>query len=91
MNNPYQIFKCALLDVYPYLQCGVNPEDIDNVLKKTFKKRIDASYRLVDYVLMYEIRTIFTNDEDLIKLLDDIVNELDILLVNSRENNIIYN
>lgn len=91
MTNPYQIFKCALLDISLYIQLGVKYEDIESVLQKIFHKRLDASYRLIDYVLMYEIRTIFVHDEDLIKLLDDIVTELDILLVNSKENNIIYN
>lgn len=91
MNKPYQIFKCALLDVSDYVHLGVSFDDIDNFLLETFLKNRRASCRIVDGFLTYEIKTLYEKDEDLEKLLTDIVKELDILLVNSRENKAIFN
>lgn len=91
MSKPYQLYKCALLDVSDYVHLGVSFDDIDNFLLETFLKTRKATCKLVEGFLMYEIKTLYEKDEDIEKLLSDIVKELDILLVNSRENKVIFN
>lgn len=91
MTRPYQIFKCAILDVSDYIHLGVSFDDIDNFLLETFLKNRKATCRLVEGFLSYEIRTLFEKDEDVERLLNDIVKELDIMLVNSKENKALFN
>lgn len=91
MNNPYQIFKCAVLDISSYVNLGVSADDIKSCINKFFKGNVRAAYRVLDDFFLYEIRTIYEKDEEIIQLMDNIIKELDILLVSSKDVHIVLN
>lgn len=91
MSSPYQIFKCAILDISGYVGFGVNPNDIKDSINKVFKGNKKAAYRVLDNFFIYEIRTVYETDEEIKELMEKIVKELDILLVLSQDGKFILN
>lgn len=86
IDKSYTIMKGALLNVSEFVHSGIDIEDIEEVLDKELtKNKIVGLARPVPGMLAYDIRTIYTDDKDIIDLMDRIVDKLDILLVDTKE------
>lgn len=88
LEKPYTILKGAILDVSEYIHSGVDIEDVEDTIESQILKSKKVAFaRLVPGALAYDIRTTITDDKALIELLDSIVNNLDLSLVETKENN----
>ena len=91
MDTMYKLVRSALLDISSYVDIGLSIEDIEECLEDVVFKCKKAIVRPVPSMLMYEIRTLYENDTDVINLLETIITELDILVVDSTKEKFLAN
>ena len=85
MNDIYRLVKSAILDVSTYVDIGMNVDDIEECIENIIIKNKMAVVRPVQTMLMYEIKTLYQNDDDVLLLLEKIVNALDIMVVDFKK------
>lgn len=81
----FQLIKSAILDVSTYIKIGIDVEDIEDCIETTVKINKSAVVRPISSLPMYEIKTLYVNDEDVIHLMEKIINDLDVLVVEYTE------
>lgn len=82
----YQILKSLLYNFSDYIHMGISIDDIDDIFDKVAKRRKGCFVRPVEGMLVYEIKTLLTKDEELDIIGQEITKELDIKLVEITEN-----
>lgn len=82
----YQIVKSILFNFADYIHSGLDMDDIDDIFDKVIRKRKQCFVRPINGMLVYEVKTLLTDDEELAKIGEELTNELDIALVEKTEN-----
>jgi hypothetical protein len=85
MTKIYSLIKSAIIDVSSYVHVGLSIDDIEDVFERVLLNTKSAVIRPIPSLLMYELKTIYEKDDDVIKLVDKITTELDILIVEYKE------
>lgn len=80
-SSQYTLMKGALLDVSVYVHSGVELEVIEEILKEILMKEKAGYAKPVPSFLAYHIETNYQDDKDVIKLMEQIVNKLDLEMV----------
>ena len=80
-SSQYTLMKGALLDVSIYVHTGIEIEEVEEIIKDVLTKEKGGFAKPVPSFLAYHIQTNFEKDEDVIKLMDKIVNKLDLEMV----------
>lgn len=80
-SSQYTLMKGALLDVSIYVHTGLEIEEIEEIIKNILIKEKGSFAKPVPSFLAYHIQTNYENDEDVIKLMEEIVNKLDLEMV----------
>lgn len=79
-NLPYTIVKMGLLDISSYVHCGIELEDIDEVINNV-TNGIDGVIASPIYSLLYyKVTTKYKVDKDVDDLMKKIISELDVLV-----------
>ena len=82
----YQIVKSILFNFSDYIHSGLDMDDVDDIFDKVIRTRKQCFVRPINGMLVYEVKTLLTNDEELAKIGEELTNELDIALVEKTEN-----
>ena len=85
MNNIYKLIKSAILDVSTYVDIGLSVDDIEECIEDIIIKNKMAVVRPVQTMLMYEIKTLYQNDDDVVILLNNIIDALDIMVIDVKK------
>ncbi len=80
-SSQYTLMKGALLDVSIYVHTGVEIETIEEILKEVLMKEKAGYAKPVPSFLAYHIETNYQKDDEVIKLMEEIVNRLDLEMV----------
>lgn len=83
---PYQIIKSILFDFSDYVHCGLSVDDIDDIFDRVVKKYGKCFIKPVSGMLVYEVKTLLTKDEDIAIIGKELTEQLDIALVEKTEN-----
>lgn len=82
----YQITKSLLYNFTDYVHLGLSMDEVDEIFDKVVRKRKNCFIRPVQGMLVYEIKTLLTKDEELNIIGEELTKELDIKLVENTEN-----
>lgn len=88
-SSQYTLMKGALLDVSVYVHSGIEIEEIEDTIAKILIKNKQGIAKPVSGFLAYHIQTQYEDDKDIIKLMDKIVLELDLLLAKLKYDDVI--
>lgn len=91
MNDVYTLVKSAVLDISSYVNFGLNIEDIEECIETVVFKTKKAIVRPIPSMLMYDVRTLYKDDSDVINLMETIISELDILVVDKTKEKVLEN
>lgn len=80
-SSQYTLMKGALLDVSVYVHSGVEIEEIEEIIKNILMKKKAGYAKPVPSFLAYHIETNYQKDDEVIKLMEEIVNRLDLEMV----------
>lgn len=88
VTSQYSLVKGALLDISVYVHTGMEIEDIEEILTKVLMESKQGYAKPLNGLLAYHIQTNYSSDKDVIKLMDKIVDELDIELAKMKYDDI---
>ena len=89
---PYTIVKMGLLDVSTHVHLGLEIDDIEDKLTELLENKKGCFWSPVNTLLSYKIMTPYKEDAEVRRIMDKIVEELDLLLAvkltDGKENNL---
>lgn len=91
MKELYQIVKSAIIDVSPYVKIGLDIEDIEECIEEVILINKKSVVRPISSLLMYEVKTTYKEDKEVIILMNSIVDALDALVVDYTKNKYLDN
>ena len=77
---PYTIVKMGLLDISSYVHCGIELEDIDEVINNVTENVDGVIASPIYSLLYYKVTTKYKVDKDVDDLMKKIISELDVLV-----------
>jgi len=80
-KKQYTLMKGALLDVSEYVHGGIGIDVVEEIIKSVLMKDKNSFAKPVPTFLAYHIQTNYEKDEDVFKLMDEVVGALDVELV----------
>lgn len=83
-SSQYTLIKGALLDVSPYVHEGIELEDIEECMTDILTKEKNCYAKPLTNLLVYHVQTNYDKDEDVKKLMDKLVFELDIMMAKEK-------